>query len=115
MEVVNPNHDYDVLAPRPIREVFLEQVATQTHVVNVVFPQPAHTDVSVLLDRELDEVSFRVFDTHGRQVMGADNMTLSVPGLLNVSVTHLASGVYLLRVATANGHTQALPLVVSRR
>ena len=101
-------------SPRPIREVFLEQVAAQTHVVNVVFPQPAHTDVSVLLDRELDEVSFRVFDAHGRQVMGADNMTLSVPGLLNVSVTQLASGVYVLRVATADGHTQALPLVVRR-
>ena len=56
-----------------------------------------------------------MFDAHGRQVMGADNMTLSVPGLLNVSVTQLASGVYVLRVATADGHTQALPLVVRRR
>ena len=57
--MVNPDHAYGVLVPRPIREVFLEQVTAQTHVVNVVFPQPAHTDVSVLLDRELDEVSFR--------------------------------------------------------
>jgi hypothetical protein len=115
MEVVNPDFNYDPLVPRPIREVFLEQVAAQTSVVNVVFPQPAHTDVSVLLDRTVDEVSFRVFDTHGREVMGADDMPLSVPGLLNVSVAHLASGVYVLRVETADGHAQALPLVVGRR
>ena len=80
-----------------------------------MFPQPAHTDVSVLLDREVDEVSFRLFDAHGRVVTGADNMPLSVPGLLNVGVAHLASGVYVLRLATANGNTQALPVVVSRR
>ena len=115
VEVVNPDFDYEALVPRPIREVFLEQLAAQTAAVDVVFPQPAHTDVSVLLDREVDEVSFRLFDAHGRVVTGADNLTLPVPGLLNVGVAHLASGVYVLRLATADGNTQALPVVVSRR
>ena len=115
VEVVNPAFDYEMLVPRPIREVFLEQVAAQTAAVDVVFPQPAHTDVSVLLDREVDEVSFRLFDAHGREVMGSDNLTLPVPGLLNVSVAHLASGVYVLRLETGGGRAEALPLVVSRR
>ena len=115
VEVINPAFDYDALVPRPIREVFLEQVATQTTAVDVVFPQPAHTDVSVLLAREVDEVSFRLFDTYGREVMGTDNLTLPVPGLLNFSVANLASGIYVLRFETVNGHAEALPLVVSRR
>jgi len=115
VEVVNPQFDYDELNPRSIREVFLEQVAAQTTAVDVLFPQPAHTDVSVLLDREVDEVSFRVFDTHGREVMGAEDMALPVPGLLNFSVAHLSSGVYILCVSTENGRSEALPLLVSCR
>ena len=115
VEVVNPQFDYDELNPRSIREVFLEQVAAQTTAVDVLFPQPAHTDVSVLLDREVDEVSFTVFDAHGREVMGVDDMALPVPGLLNFSVAHLGSGVYILCVSTENGRSGALPLLVSRR
>ena len=69
----------------------------------------------MLLDREVDEVSFRLFDAHGREVMGSDNLTLPVPGLLNVGVAHLASGVYVLRLETGGGRAEALPLVVSRR
>ena len=47
--------------------------------------------------------------------MGADNLTLPVPGLLNVGVAHLASGVYVLQINTASGSKLSRPLVVGRR
>ena len=104
--------DYEALVPRPIREVFLEQLAPNRRRGCGVPPTCAHRRERALEPRGGRGV-VQLFDAHGRVVTGADNLTLPVPGLLNVGVAHLASGVYVLRLELDG--PQALPVVVSRR
>ena len=64
VEVVNPAFDYETLVPRPVWKCLLNKWSPNRR-RGCGVSQPAHTDVSVLLDRAVEEVSFRLFDTHG--------------------------------------------------
>jgi hypothetical protein len=76
-----------------------------------VFPNPTNDEVSILFKKSLDEMSFLTFeDLNGKEVKRI-NFADHTSQLINIDVTDLADGVYIIRLVDSSSKDQMVRLV----
>jgi glucose/arabinose dehydrogenase len=103
-EIVNPLHAYEVPAPFVV-DGAMTQEAT-------VFPQPAHETLRVLIDPADTRVDVRLHSMAGRVVREVRGQAIVFAGLLDVDVTGLLPGMYVLEVRGDSGAVRAARVLV---